>query len=62
MLFDACVDMYVTCLFEVGIDEVSESHDVLEAGGGGWMRLCAGGSFVGGLAAVGTIGLFSRLG
>ena len=26
------------------------------------MRLCAGGSLIGGLAAVGTIGLFSGLG
>lgn len=60
MLFDACVDMCVTCLFEVGFDDVSESYDVHEPWDG--RRLSAGGSLAGGLAAVGTIGLFSGLG
>ncbi len=46
MLFDACVDTCVTGLFEVLIDDVSKSYDILEPCGGGWdgRLLCAGDS------------------
>ena len=47
MLLDDCVGMCVTDSCEVGIDDVSESYDVLEPCDGGWdgRRRCAGGGW-----------------
>ena len=55
MLLDACVDMCVRGLFEIGIHDVAGSYGVLELYGGGWdgRRLCAVSSLVDGGTMIG---------